>query len=543
MIGKFTFPTAVAAAIFGATAAQADQLFLQDTDPYNSIFRQVATNCRYPELFSQVRQSFSTSYHKVKHTSDLLAITHVHCANNAGSDPEHVKWFSYSFTAPAVGSNVTISIPETSQRNVTVIEAPARSGQFYMATFAGNRVGVINLGEMRTTDFIRTRKKLKKGTEIAVHTYRAVQSTAIGLPMCKGMPLDVMNKGRLKLEGGIITNIDLFATATPAQVAELINTNPNGSDQYCPFAIISIPAKDYEYDTILLAGDSNSVGTTIPDKDDLLAGIAERALCGDDRAFINCSGSGNSFAQRFKNGMSAHLLAGARWCDAFGQTLGTNDLSLYLLEENVSTEEKRILRFPAIARMKKIEAITIPPNTSVVPPPDAYTKLETQTLHANSAGVVNLNNYRRNNPDRLYTKVVDIAAIVTDPETGKWKVGPFAGEGNFSAAVDTPIITFETPVMTVARNGLLANLPVGTAGARVNVALLRIDDLHARMMTHDGLRQPVAEYLPKVAVTSGVAYLDALHYNADGVHYSIVTAMLIPSLRESLTIRSWPAAA
>lgn len=522
------------------TASEADELMASDTDVSNSIFKQIATNCRLPEQYVGIKQSWSKSVHRTTQTGRLMAIKHVNVANQAGVHPEILRFQSFTTT-----NGGTISIADTTMRCTTVVEMPLNSGQFYMATMKGSRIGHVAMGTEGVTDFIQFKNKFKKGTKFAVYTWRHINSTSIGLPMCKGMPVDDLNSGTLKVDGGDATIMDMFMRSTPAQIAAVINTYVNGSDQYVPAAIIALPTKDYDHNAIFIMGDSRHVGTILPDKDDLLAGVAERVWCKNGRAYINASVSGDNSRRRFDNGYASVAMSLARHCDVFGNALGTNDAAYYALAETVVAEEKRILNFPVIARMKR-EALTIPPNTyGTTQPTDRYTTLEGQNLSPTSQpGVLNLNEYRRSNPDRLYSRVYDVARIVTDMDTGKWKVGAKAGSAIFDVVTGSPIVTFKSGVtFTADYNNIFASLPVNTANAMVNVALVRIDDTHARMMTVDPLRRPTAEYLAKVDVTDGTCYLDVYAYTNDGLHDSISAAIKQYDHADDFIIEEWPDAA
>lgn len=489
----------------------------------SSPYRQVASHCRIPEIYSTVSQILGESWHRAGQTLTSFAVEFAGWANAAGeNNPEKIK---------------------TSDVNIlTVLEYPPNSGNYQMLSYRRGPIGTLELGGVLRSDFLKLTEAIPKGAWFSLWHYHFTLSNSSGIPTVKGLPATKFGntRGRAKLQGGITPVINYLTTQTPDYIRAITNTVAQGVDYITPAAIIAAPAADYDYaeGPIGILGDSRSVGSATPDKDDLLAGVAERLFCRNGRSFINFSASGQQFFQGFSPASNldfnrrSHFL---RYVDTIGNILGTNDKDRYTSVAAARDIELLLLNSPYMAG-KRFEAATIPPYANAST--DYYTSLAGQTMHPNNGNVANLNTYRKTNPDGLYKRVYDAASITTDAATGKWKVGPRARTLTVNMAAGSN--TFDVvsgATLEAADNGVYSVFMAGAANAALAGVIEVVSPTQGKFWQADLLRKSTGVAQNAVAAMSGHnAYIDANHYAGDTIHDSVTAAIEQGEAADSILI-------
>lgn len=467
--------------------------------------RQIATNCRFPEIYSTVRQLFSESRHRAGQTINSLMVEFCNFATNS----EQVK-----------ASPLTV---------FTAIQYPVLTGPISIFAFQnGQMIGTVGPGGVIRSDRLWLPYKIPKEDEFALWHHHTVFNNADGIPAVKGLPSSKFGntKGRCVVGGGSYPQLNYIMSKLDSFLPGLANSVVDGDDFITPTAIIENPADDYEFNARGIIGDSRSASSgALPTDDRLLNGLAERIFCGDGRPFINFACNSESAQNDFDtSGMyfqrRSHFL---RYVDEIVMALGTNTLPQYTSVAAARALELKILENRFIAG-KKIYSMTIPYKGSATS--DFLTSLAGQTMDANNANVDNLNAYRISNPDGLYTQVKDVAAVVSDFASKKWKIGPRARVEVASIAAGSNVIDVPAGTLAPADNNVPAVMLAGAANAALFGMLTYVSPTKATWWTMNKIRERTGSPLNAVVtVTNGSLYVDARHYTADLIH-DTVTAVL-----------------
>jgi len=464
--------------------------------------RQVATNCRYPEIFSTVRQLFCESQHRASQTITSLMVEFCNFATNS----EQVK-----------ASALTV---------FTAIEYPILSGNIHIFGYHnGQMIGSVpGGGIIRSDRLILPSFVIPKGEWFSLWHHHTVFNNSDGIPTVKGLPSTKYGntKGRCVIGGGSYPQLNYVLSKAGILLPTLANTVVDGDDFITPTSIIANPADDYDFKAKAIIGDSRSASATcLPTDERLLNGLAERLFCGGDDpdGFINLASNSESFFNDFDNSTMyfqrrAHFL---RYCDEVVNLLGTNDPVRYTSPEVTRALELKLLENRFIAG-KKIYTATVPYKASSSN--DYFTSLGGQTMDANNANYDNLNNYRKTNPDSLYHEVKDVASLVCDSVAKKWKPGPNARVVVASIAAGSNLIDVPagglTPANIAGGQGVML---CGTGGAAVGALLEYVSPTQLRFMARNKINKPTgAPQNAVVAVTNGSLWIDARHYTSDGIH-------------------------
>lgn len=468
--------------------------------------RQVASNCRVPEIFATVRQMFGESQHKAGQTLNSLMVEFCNFATNT----EQVK-----------ASSVTV---------FTAIEWPILSGNIEIFAFQnGQMIGSMLGGSILRSDRLSLPFAIPKGEWFSLWHHHTVFANGDGIPCVKGLPSDKFGNTRGRMNnggGGAYPQMNYLLSKLNSSLYGIANTVATGDDFITPTSIIENPADDYDFNARVIIGDSRMAGNNSPPTDGrLLNGIAERLFCGDNRPFINLACSNESFFNDFDNSTMyfsrrSHFL---RYCDEVVNALGTNDDNRYGSVAAARDLELKLLENRFIAG-KKIYSITVPYKGSASS--DYMTSQGGQTMVANNLNYDNLNEYRRTNPDGLYTEVKDAAAVVCDQVTKKWKIGPRARVLVASIAPATNVIDVPAGTLEPADNNVPAIMLSGAANAVQFGLLTYVSPTQATWWAMNKIRERTGAPLNAVVqVTNGSLYVDARHYTADLIHDS-VTAVL-----------------
>lgn len=460
--------------------------------------RQVASNCRYPEIFSTVRQIFSESQHRAGQTISSLMVEFCNFASNS----ELVK-----------ASALTI---------FTAIEYPILSGNIHIIGYHnGQMIGTCLGGGIIRSDRLSLPFKIPKGDWFSMWHHHSVFNNSDGIPMVKGLPSSKFGntKGRCVIGGGAYPQLNYIMSKLNGVLPGLANTVLDGDDFITPTAIIENPADDYDFNSYGIIADSRSASATcLPTDARLLNGLAERLFCPNGESFISFACNNESEFNDFDPTTMyfqrrSHFL---RYVDKIVNALGTNDASRFTSPAVTRALELKLLENRFIAG-KKIYSLTVPYKASGSN--DHYTSLGGQTMDANNANYDYLNDYRLTNPDGLYEEVKDCASIVCDKVAKKWKVGPRARVEVASIAAGTNIINVPAATLAPADNNVPAVMLAGTTNAALFGLLTYVSPTQATWWTLNKIRETTGAPLNAVVtVTNGSLYIDARHYTGDGVH-------------------------
>lgn len=460
--------------------------------------RQVASNCRFPEIFSTVRQLFSESQHRAGQTIKSLMVEFCNFATNS----EQVK-----------ASALTV---------FTAIEWPILSGNIYIFGYHnGQMIGSVPGGGIIRSDLLSLPFAIPKGEWFSLWHHHTVFNNSDGIPTVKGLPSTKFGntKGRCVIGGGSYPQLNYILSKVNSFLPGLANTVVDSDEFITPTAIIANPTDDYDFNARGIIGDSRSASATcLPTDARLLNGLAERLFCGDGRSFISLACNGESEYNDFDpSGMyfqrRSHFL---RYVDEVVNALGTNDANRFTSPAVTRALELRLLENRFIAG-KKIHTLTVPYKASSSN--DYFTSLAGQTMDVNNANYDNVNDYRLRNPDGLYTTVKDAASIVCDKVAKKWKPGPRARVEVASIAAGTNLINVPAGTLAPADNNVPAVMLAGTANAALFGLLAYVTPTQATWWTLNKIRESTGVALNAVVtVNNGNLYIDARHYTADGIH-------------------------
>lgn len=460
--------------------------------------RQIANNCRFPEIFSTVRQLFSESQHQAGQTIDSLMVEFCNFATNS----EQVK-----------ASALTI---------FTAIEYPILSGNIHIFGYHnGQMIGTAPSGAIIRSDRLCLPFKIPKRDWFSIWHHHTVFNNSDGIPTVKGLPSSKFGntKGRCVIGGGSYPQLNYIMSKLNGVLPGLANTVVDSDDFITPTAIIENPADDYEFNARGIIADSRSASSTcLPTDARLLNGLAERLFCGDGRPFINFACNNESEFNDFDPTTMyfqrrSHFL---RYVDEIVNALGTNDSTRFTSPAVTRALELKLLENRFIAG-KKIYSLTVP--YKATSSNDHFTSLGGQTMDANNANYDYLNDYRLTNPDGLYEEVKDCASIVCDKVAKKWKVGPRARTEVASIAAGTNIINVPAGTLAPADNNVPAVMLAGTANAALFGLLTYVSPTQATWWTLNKIRESTGIALNAVVtVNNGSLYVDARHYTGDGIH-------------------------
>lgn len=469
------------------------QYSLEDTP-----LRQIANNCRFPEVFSTVRQLFTESQHQAGQTIDSLMVEFCNFATNS----EQVK-----------ASALTV---------FTAIEYPILSGNIFIFGYHnGQMIGTVPGGGIIRSDRLRLPFKIPKTDWFSLWHHHTVFNNSDGIPTVKGLPSTKFanTKGRSVIGGGSYPQLNYIMSKLNGVLPGLANTVVDSDDFITPTAIIENPADDYDFNARGIIGDSRSASATcLPTDARLLNGLAERLFCGDGRPFINFACNNESEFNDFDPTTMyfqrrSHFL---RYVDEIVNALGTNDSTRFTSPAVTRALELKLLENRFIAG-KKIYSLTVPYKASGSN--DYYTSLGGQTMDANNANYDYLNDYRLTNPDGLYEEVKDCASIVCDKVAKKWKIGSRARVEVASIAAGTNIINVPAGTLALADNNVPAVMLAGTGNAALFGLLTYVSPTQATWWALNKIREATGAPLNAVVtVNNGSLYVDARHYTGDGIH-------------------------
>lgn len=466
----------------------------------DTTLRQIASNCRYPEIFSTVRQLFCESQHRAGQTIESLMVEFCNFATNT----EQVK-----------ASNLTV---------FTALEYPILSGNIHIIGYHnGQMIGTCVNGGIIKSDRLRLPFEIPKGDWFSLWHHHTVFNNTDGVPTVKGLPSSKFGntRGRCVIGGGSYPQLNYIMSKLNGVLPGLANTVVDGDDFITPTSIIENPADDYDNNSRAIIGDSQSAAATcLPTDDRLLNGLAERIFCGDGRPFINLACNSESIYNDFNSlqmyfQRRSHFL---RYCDEIVNALLTNDDSRYTSLSAASTLELALLDNRFIAG-KKIYSMTAP--YKATSSTDYYTSLSGQTMSANNANYDILNEYRLTNSDGLYEEVVDVASVVCDSTTKKWKPHPRARIETASISATTNVINVPANTLAPEDNNLPAIMLSGTSSGVQFGLLTYVSPGQATFWAMNKIRERTGSALNAVVtVTNGNLYIGARYNVADGIHFS-----------------------
>lgn len=468
----------------------------------NTSLRQVATNCRFPEIYATLRQILCESQHFAAQTIDSLMVEFCNFATNS----ELVK------SSP-------LSV-------FTALQYPVGNGPIYIFGYhGGSSYGMIQPGGILRSDRLALPVKIPKGEKFSLWHHHSVPTTADGIPMAKGSPTVKFGNtcGRtLTANGSSYPQINYIMSKLPSFLTNLTSTLADAEDMIVPTSIIANPADDYDFNARAIIADSRSASATaLPTDERLLNGLAERIFCGDGRGFINLACNSESFFNDFDTSQMyfqrrSHFL---RYCDEIVNLLGTNNLSYYTDLATARAMELKLLDNPFIAGKKLITG-TIP--YKATSSSDYYTTTANQVMDANSSKADFLNEYRLTNPDGLYYEVKDIAALVSDRVAKKWKVGPNARKVTATVTAGSNVIDVPSGNLTPQNIvGGTAIILAGTGGAAQAGILQYVSPTQLQIFGRNKIGESTGVAVNAIISGNVDLYIDARHYSGDGIHDSI----------------------
>lgn len=460
----------------------------------NSVFtptnlKQVANNCRYPNINFGLRQYFGMSIHKAGTNLSWLKLGFLN---------------AYSYQEIQGASTLQIAWG---------LEYPIGNDTLQMFTFGGSAFGSVSPGQSIYTDGLYLTSMIPTGASFKLWMY--VYSTASGIPGSYSGPQPFTNGtatyGLAIQSGANTTAINyFFTTSTAAQRNALANNGtPNQNVQITPICILS----NTNNRAFGFIGDSRSAGQSATTpwnfdyvSDTSLKQCALERVFGDLAPWINLSASSDSLGNFTVAGGSrrAEFL---QYVTDVVNGLGTNDVDGAANDAALQTLDNSFAALKNVAG-KNLWGITLPPKASAST--NQFLDVAGQTASAGATRRLNFNTWRKTAP--IYTKgVVDYAPVVTDSGSNLWK----ANGRQFTASITSGASQVTGSGFSAANDG--KTIVIVGAGASGAALIARQQYVNA---TTINLVDAVTGALvtASTTVTSGTGYENCREYTTDGIH-------------------------
>lgn len=461
--------------------------------------RQVANNCRYPNINFGLRQYFGMTLHTAGAPLSWLMLGYLN---------------AYGYQEIQGAGSLQIAYG---------LEYPIGRDDLQIFYFNGSEFGQCTPGGVVFTDGLWLDTLIPKGAQFKLWTY--IYSTASGIPGSYSGPQPFVNGaatyGLAIQSGSNTTSIDYFLQNTTAAQRNALanNSTANGNVQITPMCILS----DANVRAFGLWGDSRSAGQSAATpwnfdyvSDTSLKQCALERVFGDLAPWINFSASSDSMGNMTTSG-GARRNEFLKFVTDVVNGLGTNDIDGAASDAALQALDAAFASLKYVAG-KNLWGTTLPPKASAST--DQFITTANQTASAGATRRLNLNTWRKT--ASIYTKgVIDYAPVVSDSGTSLWTARGVATTG--AMTVGSNSVALGSAVATAAMAGKTAY--VTGAGTSAAALIARIQYVNASTITLvDAVTGAAVNCV--TAVSGVVVYLNCREFTTDGIHETQYAGML-----------------